>query len=70
MRMSEGRCAALAVQTGADGAPDFFCTIYERRPQTCRDLGRGTPQCLGELATKRERVAATVAVAFSRAAAG
>lgn len=58
MRMTDGHCAALAVQRGPDGAADFFCTIYERRPQTCRDLDRGSPSCAGELAAKAARVAA------------
>jgi uncharacterized protein len=56
MRMRDGHCAALEVRRGADGAADFFCTIYERRPQTCRDLARGSPQCLGEIATKGDAV--------------
>jgi len=51
MRMRDGHCAALEVRRGGE----FFCTIYDRRPQTCRDLGRGSPACLGELArTGRE----------------
>ena len=37
MRMTGGHCAALAVRRGGEGesaeaAPEFFCTIYERRP--------------------------------------
>ncbi len=58
MRMADGHCAALAVRRAADGSADFFCTIYDRRPQTCRDLGRGSPSCAGELAAKAARVAA------------
>jgi Fe-S-cluster containining protein len=59
MRISEpGRCAALDVRTAADGARAFFCTVYERRPQVCRDLGRGSPECEGELMAKAERVSA------------
>lgn len=53
MRMREGRCAALEVRVdGATGARDFFCAIYERRPQVCRDLARGSPECEGERARK------------------
>lgn len=54
MRMHRGHCAALEIRpaTASSGVADFFCTIYERRPQTCRDLDRGSPQCLGELAAK------------------
>jgi len=60
MRMSNGHCAALEVR--ADSArPDereFFCTVYEKRPQVCRDLARGSPECAGELMSKADRVAA------------
>lgn len=54
MRMHDGHCAALEIRPAAtnSGVADFFCTIYERRPQTCRDLGRGSAHCLGELAMK------------------
>ena len=47
-----GHCAALRVEreTGR-----FFCTAYEKRPETCRALGRGSPECLGELAEKSSR---------------
>ncbi len=57
MRMSDGHCAALAVRTTGDGAREFFCTIYAVRPQVCRDLARGSPECDGERFTKGERVA-------------
>jgi hypothetical protein len=57
MRMSAaGHCAALEVRTAADGAREFFCTVYERRPQVCRDLARGSPECEGERATKAQRL--------------
>ena len=56
MRMTDGHCVALERRPAPDGSADFFCTIYERRPQTCRDLGRGSPACVGELAMKRDRV--------------
>jgi hypothetical protein len=61
MRMVAGQCAALAVRVQADGAAgerEFFCTVYERRPQVCRDLERGSPQCEGEIALKGARPAA------------
>jgi Fe-S-cluster containining protein len=58
LRMQDGHCAALAVQPASGGGFDFFCTIHDRRPQTCRDLGRGSPECAGELAAKAARVAA------------
>lgn len=55
MRMRGGHCAALEVRRSQDGAPDFFCTLYERRPQICRDLARGSPECDGEIAAKAPR---------------
>jgi hypothetical protein len=51
-----GCCAALEVRVAADGGREFFCTVYERRPQVCRDLARGSLECAGELAAKAERV--------------
>lgn len=57
MKMGDGHCAALDVRAAADGAREFFCTVYERRPQVCRDLGRGSPECEGELLAKAGRVA-------------
>ena len=61
LRMVEGRCAALRVEPQARR---FVCTIYEARPQTCRELARGSPQCLGEIATKGERPALACASRF------
>ncbi len=58
MRMREGHCAGLDMRRDEAGAPEFFCTLYERRPQVCRDLDRGSPQCAGERAAKSGRVAA------------
>lgn len=55
MRMQAGRCAALEVRPNAAGAREFFCTAYERRPQVCRDLARGSPECEGELLAKQAR---------------
>ena len=52
MRMRDGHCAALDVRVTPDGAKEFFCTIYERRPEICRDLGRGSPECEAELELK------------------
>jgi hypothetical protein len=52
MRMTEGHCAALRVDAASR---TFVCTVYELRPATCRDLGRGTPECLGELGSKADR---------------
>ncbi len=59
MRMTGGHCAALAVRRAAageggraEGVTEFFCTIYECRPQICRDLARGSPECAGERGSK------------------
>lgn len=57
LRMHDGHCAALEIKTLDDGRRDFFCTIYDRRPQICRDLARGSPECAGERASKAARVA-------------
>lgn len=51
MRMAHGHCAALVVEP--DGR--FVCSVYERRPTTCRELERGSPQCEAEIALKGER---------------
>ena len=52
MRMTNGHCSALVIgkRTG-----EFVCSVYETRPQICRDLGRGSAECLGELHAKSER---------------
>jgi Fe-S-cluster containining protein len=54
MRLSDGHCAALRVELPGR----FVCTVYETRPDACRDLERGSPQCAGELSTKAGRAAA------------
>jgi Fe-S-cluster containining protein len=58
MKMTESHCAALEIRRGAAEQPEFFCTIYEQRPQVCRDLARGSPQCAGEREVKGGRVLA------------
>lgn len=47
-----GRCAALLVEDGL-----FLCSIYDRRPEVCRALERGSPACEGERAVKGPRLA-------------
>lgn len=51
MRMDDGHCAALRVESSGQ----LVCSVYETRPDTCRDLARGGAACQGEIATKRER---------------
>lgn len=59
LRMQDGRCAALALQTdAASGHRLHVCTIYERRPQVCRDLARGSPACEAELLRKADHAPA------------
>lgn len=47
-----GRCAALLLDatTGT-----YLCSVYERRPEVCRALDRGSPACAAEHASKRPR---------------
>jgi Fe-S-cluster containining protein len=60
MRMRDGHCTALRITRPAGAPPEFYCTIYERRPQICRELGRGSPECVGELETKSAAVSRAV----------
>jgi Fe-S-cluster containining protein len=57
MKMADGHCAALKLITGQDAQPFFVCSIYDRRPEICRVLERGSPECLADLETKAEQVA-------------
>jgi Fe-S-cluster containining protein len=54
MRMTDGHCAALRIEPSGR----FVCTVYETRPDTCRDLARESPQCAGERFTKAGRAEA------------
>jgi Fe-S-cluster containining protein len=56
MKMTDAHCAALKPRRTPEGGIEFFCTVYDKRPQVCRDLARGSPECHGELASKAERV--------------
>ncbi len=51
MRLADGHCAALRVEL--EGR--FVCTVYATRPDACRDLERASPNCQGELFTKKGR---------------
>lgn len=51
MRMHDGHCAALVV----DVEGSFVCTVYEQRPDTCRELARESGQCEAERQQKAER---------------
>jgi Fe-S-cluster containining protein len=64
MRLADGHCAALRIE--ASGR--FVCTVYDLRPDVCRDLQQGSPECAGELFTKAGRAeAAPVQVRLRRA---
>lgn len=52
MRLEDGHCVALTCD--AESAL-FLCSIYERRPDVCRALERGSGQCRAERAEKSER---------------
>lgn len=55
LKIRDGHCAALEARTHRDGQRTYFCTVYDRRPQICRDLERGSPECEGERALKADR---------------
>ena len=40
-RLDDGWCAAVDRET-------LMCTIYDRRPQLCRDSEMGSPECEDE----------------------
>lgn len=52
MLMVDGHCGALRLDVASR---EFVCSAYATRPQTCRDLKRGSGACLGELEAKGER---------------
>lgn len=52
MRMVDRHCAALVIEKSSG---QLLCSAYETRPQTCRDLARGSGACLGEIETKQDR---------------
>jgi uncharacterized protein len=49
MKMLDGHCSALTYDA-AHGL--FLCAIYERRPDVCRWLERGSGHCAGDRAEK------------------
>jgi uncharacterized protein len=52
MNMHEGHCAALVIDPTTR---EFACSIYDLRPDTCRDLERGSAACRGEIHEKGDR---------------
>ena len=55
LRLVEGRCAQLASSPTLSGENEVRCEIYAQRPEPCRELERGSPGCLAELADKAAR---------------
>ena len=53
------KCIALTIEPSSGS---FACSIYETRPQVCRDLERGGGACRGELAAKSDRPKRALAV--------
>lgn len=60
LRMLDGHCAALEVDPRSGR---LTCSAYEGRPQICRDLERGSAECLAERHTKSDRVLLSLKVA-------
>lgn len=52
MKMSDGHCSALMLDARSG---EFRCSVYETRPQVCRDLARGSGACLAERDAKLDR---------------
>lgn len=59
MKMAGGHCGALELRQSESGRTTFFCTIYDQRPEICRILERGSPECLADLEAKAGGVAET-----------
>lgn len=52
MKMQDGHCGALVYDRAKEA---YLCSIYERRPDVCRWLLRGSGQCAAERHEKAER---------------
>lgn len=52
MKMQEGHCIALTYNARSD---EFLCSIYEKRPDVCHWLERGSGQCATERREKQGR---------------
>lgn len=63
MNMHEGHCAALVIDLSRR---EFVCSIYEARPNTCRDLERGSRECHGEFHEKGDRPLLTLHTLLAR----
>lgn len=52
MKMRDGHCGALTYDRTQRA---YLCSVYERRPDVCRWLERGSGQCAAERHEKKER---------------
>ncbi len=52
MRLEDGHCAALVIDTQSG---QFRCKIYDKRPEACRALARGSGECAAEREAKGDR---------------
>lgn len=57
MRMTDGHCGALRIEPISGR---FICSVYETRPDVCRELSRGSAACRGELDAKAQRPLVTL----------
>lgn len=51
--MRSGVSRVATPGAGANAESEYFCTLYDCRPQIFRDLARGSPECAGERAVSR-----------------
>jgi Fe-S-cluster containining protein len=58
MRMLKHHCSALEFETITS---KFSCSVYEQRPEACRELQSGSSACHGEKTVKAELVQLTIA---------
>lgn len=63
LRMADGHCGALVLDVGSR---QFVCSTYATRPDTCRTLERGSPECEGERFEKAERAREALTRAMTR----
>lgn len=52
LKLVDGHCAALVVDPERG---QFLCSVYEKRPDVCRWLERGSGHCRGEIHEKGQR---------------
>lgn len=67
LRLQGGHCAALTVDPVS---ARFSCSIYERRPDVCRSLERGSGHCAAEREHKFAHALAVLRADTARRATG